>query len=737
MHELSTALSLFLIAATKLAAPVTEATVYSDCARVTRTATVDVDGRAEIVLPALPLAVDTDSVRLEASGGARVDTIEIRPANRAPLPIEEARALLHELERADDAIAQAQREQAVLAGLARVTEWRPQTDEDEETADGENAGKRARAPARLAPGGWRLGMAFLARYAQGIQGRVAALEEKLGELRRKRDDLAERARELAVGPTSHALEVTAVLAGRGRTTLRLRYQVGGARWTPRYEVRLDPARERVAIELGAAVTQETGEDWEDARLVFSTAIPFAAPAPAKLAAWRIGERERFIPTSLAAREGGGTAPSAPPLLAPPPEEAHLRRVLLERVKREASDRDSVYLELIESVPGNVRSTVHGGVAPAAIVSPAIGPGQLLVYVFDQGGNPLRGVKVRTTGSGGGSAERYSDAEGAARFVGLAPGSYELRAMASRLKTVFLRGIQVGERTGGEETVIMEVESGVEEVRVVEKAPTISTSAANVKESYDLEGFAVSGPFSPFESPAGRAAEPSRQQVWLAPPAAYHRPRLGADAPAALAGGHDLWFEAPTTETVRSGAGDRRVVLAGWTWPVSVERNLYAGVADQAFLLATLASPAREVLPGGAAALFVGGDPVGTANLKLVAPGEPFTLPLGVDRALEPVRQITVDTHEEGLWWKDEVSRYTVTTEVTNPHPFPVRLRLHDQLPVSPDHTVKVALLESQPAATIDAATGQVAWPLALGAGATATVKLVYTLTRPKGHRLHQ
>jgi hypothetical protein len=144
-----------------------------------------------------------------------------------------------------------------------------------------------------------------------------------------------------------------------------------------------------------------------------------------------------------------------------------------------------------------------------------------------------------------------------------------------------------------------------------------------------------------------------------------------------------------------------------------------------------------VLPGGAAALFVGGDPVGTATLELVAPGQPFTLPLGMDRALEPIRQITVDTHEEGLWWKDEISRYTVTTEVTNPHAFPVRLRLHDQIPVSPDHTVKVTLVASQPAATLDAATGKVAWSLALGAGATTTVKLVYTLARPKGHRLHQ
>jgi hypothetical protein len=732
-------LSALLMSATNVAAPVTDATVYSDCARVTRTAKIDVDGRAEVVLPPLPLGVEPDSVRVEASGGARVETIQIRPASEAPLPVAEARALLDELERADDAIAQVRREKAVLQGLAGVTEWRPRGEEDETSED--DKPKKSARPARLDPAGWRRGLAFLSRFAEQMQERVAKLEEKELDLSRRWEEVARRARRVAVGPASHALQVTATLAGRGPTTLRLRYQVGRARWTPRYEVRLDPGRDRVAIELGAVVTQGTGEDWEDARLVFSTAVPFAAPAPARLTAWRIGERERFIPTSMIARDGGEAAPVAPPLLAPPSEEAHLRRVLLETVNGKAPPAETTpfNVDFVEALPSSAGSPIRGVVASSA-PAPAIGPGQLLAWVFDQSGNPIRGVKVVITDRGGGQSVRYTDEEGKSRFTGLAAGVYDLRALAPKLKTAIYRGVQVNERTGGEATVIMEVEAGgVEEVRVVEKAPMISTTSANVKEVYEVEGLGVSGPYptTSFFEPAPGTPDPSRQSVWLAPPPAYRRPRLGADAPAVLAGGQDLWYPAPTTETVRSGAGDRRVALATWSWPVSVERNVYAAVADQAFLVATLANPAREVLPGGPAALFVGGDPVGTAALKLVAPGERFTLPLGVDRAFEPVRQITVDTHEEGLWWKDEVSRYTVTTEVTNPHAFPVRLRVHDQIPVSPDHSVEVALVDSQPAATLDAATGDLAWSVALPAGGTTTVKVVYTLKRPKGHRLHQ
>jgi hypothetical protein len=727
-----------LMAATNLAAPITDATVYSDCARVTRTAKVDVDGRAEVVLPPLPLGVEPDSVRLEASGGARVETIQIRPASEAPLPVAEAQALLAELGRADDALAQVQREKSVLQALAGVTKWRPRG--EEETPGEDDKPRKAGRPARLDPTGWRRGLAFLSRFAEQMQERLAKLEEREIALVLRRGEVARRARRVAVGPTSHALEVTATLAGRGPTTLQLRYQVGRARWTPRYEVRLDPGRDRVAIELGAVVTQVTGEDWEDARLVFSTAVPFAAPAPARLTAWRIGERERFIPTSMIARDGGEPAPVAPPLLAPPSEEAHLRRVLLETVNGKAppAETTSFNVDFVEALPSSAGSRIRGGVASSA-VAPAIGPGQLLAWVFDQSGNPIRGGRVVITDRGGGQSVRYTGAEGKALFTGLAAGVYDLSALAPNLRTAIYRGVQVNEQTGGEATVIMEpVSAGVEEVKVVEKAPLISTTSTNLKVEYDVEGLSVSGPYpTSFSERAPGSPDRSRQSVWLAPPPGYRRPHLDPDAPSVLAGGEDLQYPAPTIETVRSGAGDRRVALATWSWPVSVERNVYPAVADQAFLVATLANPAHEVLPGGPAALFVGGDPVGTAALKLVAPGERFTLPLGVDRAFEPVRQITVDTHERGLWWKDEVSRYTVTTEVTNPHAFPVRLRVHDQIPVSPDHTVEVALVDSQPAATLDAATGDLAWSVALPAGGTTTLKLVYTLKRPKGHRLHQ
>ena len=56
-----------------------------------------------------------------------------------------------------------------------------------------------------------------------------------------------------------------------------------------------------------------------------------------------------------------------------------------------------------------------------------------------------------------------------------------------MKTYVAKDIQVGVVSAVELNIIMEVESGnVEEVRVVEKAPVVSTTTSNVKEVYDLD-----------------------------------------------------------------------------------------------------------------------------------------------------------------------------------------------------------------------------------------------------------
>ncbi len=116
-------------------------------------------------------------------------------------------------------------------------------------------------------------------------------------------------------------------------------------------------------------------------------------------------------------------------------------------------------------------------------------GSIVGFVIDQNSMPIKGVKVVAKSSTqiGGNKTTYSDDEGAFRFKGLLPGTFEIVASAPKMKTINQRDIRVGVNVSAEATIIMEIEtSAVEEVKVVEKAPIVSTTSAVVKEVYDEE-----------------------------------------------------------------------------------------------------------------------------------------------------------------------------------------------------------------------------------------------------------
>src|SRR5207247_1062882 len=100
---------LALVLAGAAEAPVTAVTVYSDRARVTRSASVAVKGTERVELPLLNELTVPATIRVEAQGG-EVVRVDVERVNDDQLPVDEARKLVGELDRADDELARAQSE---------------------------------------------------------------------------------------------------------------------------------------------------------------------------------------------------------------------------------------------------------------------------------------------------------------------------------------------------------------------------------------------------------------------------------------------------------------------------------------------------------------------------------------------------------------------------------------------------------------------------------------------------
>jgi hypothetical protein len=115
-------------------------------------------------------------------------------------------------------------------------------------------------------------------------------------------------------------------------------------------------------------------------------------------------------------------------------------------------------------------------------------GSITGMVIDQTGNPLSGVKIsaRSETQIGGTKVTYSGADGTFRLPSLATGTFEVRASAPKMQEVLQRDVKVGITSATDITIMMEVRGKTEEVQVIEKAPTVSTTAANVRTVYDLD-----------------------------------------------------------------------------------------------------------------------------------------------------------------------------------------------------------------------------------------------------------
>ncbi|MFI5148238.1 MAG: DUF4139 domain-containing protein [Bacteroidia bacterium] len=95
------------------------------------------------------------------------------------------------------------------------------------------------------------------------------------------------------------LKVSAKTAVKGNFTLT--YLVPEAHWTPTYDLRIASVSEPLVIEYKANVSQESGEDWNNVHLVFSTGDPSLSAEKPKPEPWLLYlNRNSAIPESRSA-----------------------------------------------------------------------------------------------------------------------------------------------------------------------------------------------------------------------------------------------------------------------------------------------------------------------------------------------------------------------------------------------------------------------------------------------------
>jgi uncharacterized protein (TIGR02231 family) len=294
--------------------------VFADRARVTRARTVPCEkGTARATFDRLPAALDTRTLRGEVREAAEVIGLASEQVNEREAADPRARELTTELDKTEADIKSKQaRKAAIAAELDDVGAF--------SNVFSATLTEELRNPKPNTPGWGKTLDALRARRAALAEER-RKLDVALRGLQQAADKLRRQIAQVG-GEGQRAYRSAAVTIGcraLHQVTATVSYVIGGASWRPEYDIdvaprgrgKTGPAAARLTV--GALIRQATGEDWNNVRIMLSTARPklgSEAPQPAPLVIDGYEQkRDKVLVQAQERREqldaGGGGARSGP------------------------------------------------------------------------------------------------------------------------------------------------------------------------------------------------------------------------------------------------------------------------------------------------------------------------------------------------------------------------------------------------------------------------------------------
>lgn len=244
-----------------------EVTVFSDRARITRTASVDLpSGDSIIEIDGLSASIDTDSIRVEGEGRFQIGAIEIKQEVTAALIQDKERELNKKVEQLEDQMVVLQGEIEAIAkaklfidSLGKVSSQN--VERELKTGD-------------IKPDSWEKAWQQVYKGNAALSKDEVAKKRKLAEVRNDISRYRQEIRTIYTGQKS-TLRVRINVAAKAETNgeIILKYLMDNASWRPVYDIRLDTQDKKVSIVQYGAIQQSTGEDWKNAAVTLSTARP--------------------------------------------------------------------------------------------------------------------------------------------------------------------------------------------------------------------------------------------------------------------------------------------------------------------------------------------------------------------------------------------------------------------------------------------------------------------------------
>jgi uncharacterized protein (TIGR02231 family) len=150
----------------------------------------------------------------------------------------------------------------------------------------------------------------------------------------------------------------------------------------------------------------------------------------------------------------------------------------------------------------------------------------------------------------------------------------------------------------------------------------------------------------------------------------------------------------------------------------------------AFLMAKVVGWNTLNLVSGKASVYFAGAYLGQSFINTASVDDTLSLSLGRDKRVALVRKKQSELSKRQLLGNNEKETFYFETTVRNNRDKEINVLLEDQLPISSDGQIEVAMLEIS-GAVLEKNTGKLSWNIKLAPGESKTVTLGYSIKTPK------
>lgn len=235
------------------------------------------------------------------------------------------------------------------------------------------------------------------------------------------------------------------------------------------------------------------------------------------------------------------------------------------------------------------------------------------------------------------------------------------------------------------------------------------------------------------SPMAEAADASRAEYGGNEPVAEFL-LATHQASQALEGQTSVLFVISKPVEIPADGSRQNSLIAIEKIPVKAEFVTVPKLSPGVFLKSEVVNATSYPLLAGAANVFNDAAFVGRAYFKSVAPGEKFDLFFGAVDSVKVKRQVAKVRKDAGILGGNSLS-WNCSVELENFRKEEIALSLFDQLPISGNQEIKVAIKDVQPDSFETLPEGKVVWKLLLKPGEKKTVTYRIEVEYPKGREI--